>query len=804
MRSRFAIGTVFAVALAFVVVATWWFLLSSGPPDFARLRNDEQFNVLVITLDTVRADRLGAYGFEQVDTPAIDAMARSGILFRGAHAAVPMTLPSHTSIFSGTYPPRHGVRDNIGYSVPDDLTTLAEVFQAAGYRTAAFIGAFVLDSKWGLDQGFDTYYDDFDERTRGISTSSDDVDDPARGIVLMGAVQRPANEVVDAAIEWMDENQAGPFFLWVHLFDPHTPYEAPEPYGTRYSADPYLGEIAFTDSEVGRLLADLERRGEKDRTFVVLAGDHGESLGEHGEKEHGFFVYEEATHVPLIFSVPFDGFRGVERDDVVSTVDIMPTILDMAGLEVPAAVQGESLTALFDPTATAAPRFVYSEALYARLHFGWSELAAIQDGRHKLIMSSDPELYDLLEDPDEADDLATWDTALFDQLESVGEELLDEISRDSIAPELMIADEATLAKLASLGYLGGVSTSGGSSEVLASPREKIGIFDKTHRARKIMLLGEYAEAERLFREVLSEDPGVVAVYRYMGWLYTHQQRFEEAAAVFKQAVPLKPTDAYFYIRLAETQLGLGLAAEAETTMLDALSFVDPDSEVYYTLGNIKRAQDDDAAAIGYFEDSLALNPESSAAHATLATLYLRLGQPRRAWENARSALAIDDGIRGAHFTMAQIHEAGDELPQATAEYLREIANSPADTNARFNLAMIYRDGGQIAALEEQLNRILEVDPAHARGLLALGEIYLGRGTDYARAVEMVTAAVALPLQTQELILGYYILSQLHARLGDRIKSAEYERLGRALAGRGGGRSAERGGGRGAGRVGGSL
>jgi len=282
------------------------------------------------------ARRLGAYGFEQIETPVIDALARDGILLRRAYSTASVTLPSHTSLFSGTYPTHHGVRDNGGYLVPEELTTLAEVFQAGGYQTAAFIGAYVLDSSWGLDQGFDTYYDDFGAllAPRGAPRSpppgpngrrNGQRDGGEQRVISMGDVRRPANEVVDAALEWMDQKGAGPFFLWVHLYDPHAPWEAPEPYRTRYSADPYLAEIAFTDAEVGRLLSGLEERAEKNRTFVVLAGDHGESLGEHGEALHGFFIYEETIHVPLIFSAPFDELRGIERDEVVSLVDIMPT-----------------------------------------------------------------------------------------------------------------------------------------------------------------------------------------------------------------------------------------------------------------------------------------------------------------------------------------------------------------------------------------------------------------------------------------------------------------------------------------------
>jgi tetratricopeptide (TPR) repeat protein len=464
-------------------------------------------------------------------------------------------------------------------------------------------------------------------------------------------------------------------------------------------------------------------------------------------------------------------------------VDIMPTILDMTGLETPVAAQGESLTGLFDPDATAAARFVYSEAFYARLHFGWSELFAVQDQRHKLIMSSDPELYDLLEDPDEADDLARSDTALFDRLEAVAEEMVAEISRNSLATETAIVDEETLSKLASLGYLGGASTSAARADLLASPREKIDVYNKTNRARELMYQADYEGAERLFREVLSDNPGVLDVYRSLGQLYEIERRWAEAEEVYRLAIPLTPQDPYAYILLAQTQLDRGLTAEAETTLLDALDFVEPSADIYCTLGDINRTQADYREAVGYFGNCARLNPASAAAHAGMAAVYLQVGQRDRAEQSARSAVAIDDSIAGAHFILAQIHEAAGRSMPAAYEYIQELRYSPADTNARFNLAVIYRVAGKTAHEERHLIRILEIDPEHPRALLFLGMHYLNRSKRYERAVELVTAAVAKPMENRELALGYLLLADLYERLGDPIRSAEYGRRGRALPGR---------------------
>lgn len=758
MRYRH-LATIAAIAVI-VAVAALYFFWPAEPLDFARLRGHRPFNVVVITLDTTRADRLGAYGFDGVQTPAIDSLAREGLLFRRAYSVTPLTLPSHTSLFSGTYPPYHGVRDNGGFIVPEELTMLAEVFSARGYDTAAFIAAFVLDARWGLDQGFDTYVDDFD-----VS---------GQRFISMGGVQRPANEVVDAALEWLGRERAAPFFLWVHLYDPHAPYEAPEPYKSRYPGRPYLAEIAFTDSQVGRLLEGLEVNGTKEETFVVLAGDHGESLGEHGEVQHGFFIYEAATRVPLILSTPFEQFHGIERSEVVSLVDVMPTVLEMSGVEIPAAVQGQSLVPLFESGGGTPNRFVYSETFYARFHYGWSELTAIQDERYKLIISPDPELYDLAEDPGETTNLVSRERELFERLEALADKLVGEMSENSPGAEFMAVDEETMARLASLGYVGSFSMSADDPPgKLASPRGKIGIYNKSIRARGLMQTEKYEEAELLLGEIVSEDPGVLDAYHTLGQLYTLQERFADAVDIYKQAIPLKPEDAYAYIHLAETQLQLGLVEEAEKTALDSFAFIDPDPYIFYLLGNIRRMQNRYPEAIEYYEQCLALSPESAAAYSGLAGAYFELEDLQAAEDNARTALAINDSLPSMHFTLARIHNERGKPQQAVAEYLREIEISPEDVGTHFNLAMIYRVAGQSVEEERHLTHVLEIDPENPRGLLFMARIYMNRGRNYSRAVEMVMAAVAAPLENQDLALGYFLLADLHARLGDSVKSREY-------------------------------
>ena len=343
-------------------------------------------NLLLITLDTVRADRLGAYGAAGAATPALDGMARAGVRFEQAIAAAPLTLPSHATILTGLPPTRHGLRHNGAGRLADPIDTLAERLRAAGYDTAAFVGAFVLDRRFGLDQGF-ALYDD--EIPRGATAPHLEA-------------ERPASAVVERALGWLAEREGRPFFAWVHLYDPHAPYAPPEPFRSRFPAQPYEGEIAAVDAQVGRLLAEIESRGWSDRTLVAVAGDHGESLGEHGEATHGLLLYEATLRVPLLLRGAGLPAGGVVRAPVGLT-DLGPTLAGLLGRDMAPPQGGRDLSADLRAGREPAPADLYSETEYPR-SFGWAALAALRRGGWKLIAGPRPELYDLSLDPDEARD----------------------------------------------------------------------------------------------------------------------------------------------------------------------------------------------------------------------------------------------------------------------------------------------------------------------------------------------------------------------------------------------------------------
>ncbi|HEX9188283.1 MAG TPA: sulfatase, partial [Vicinamibacteria bacterium] len=399
-------------------------------------------NVVLVTIDTLRADRVGAYGHAGGETPTIDRLALEGVLALDAVVQVPQTRPSHASIFTGRYPYEHGIRDNYSRPLPPGTPTMAAILRQRGWDTGAFIGAYPVSRPSGLDQGFAAYDDPF--------AAGDDTTRQAR-------TERRAKEVVDRALEWLEKPRPGPFFAWVHLFDPHAPYEAPEPFRKRHAASPYDGEVAYADAQLSRIVGWLDARGLRGRTLLVVTSDHGEGLGDHGEEEHMLFVYDSTLRVPLVFSWPGRLPAGARVRGQFRSVDLLATILDLASVPAPP-TSGTSRKAALREGGRIPANESYAESLYAQLHFGFAPLRALRGDGWKLIDVPRPELYRISEDPGEmrnlVDERASVATAMRANLR-----LLDR-GRDS-APDLPPVDEAAAERLAALGYVGGGGASGG-------------------------------------------------------------------------------------------------------------------------------------------------------------------------------------------------------------------------------------------------------------------------------------------------------------------------------------------------------
>lgn len=411
--------------------------------------------VVVITLDTTRADRLSPYGFQDISLPALDKLAREGVVFDRASSPVPLTLPAHTSLFTGLVPPHHGVRDNADKPLNDSIPTLASTLQASGFRTGAFVSSVVLDPDRGLRRGFEVY--------RGVEP-----DHTMTGVAE--GRQRRGDSVMDDAIRWIDQIGDSRFFLWTHLYDAHRPYDPPEPHYTTYRHDLYLGELAFMDAQIGRLMAALEQRQLLDRTVIVVTGDHGESLGEHGERDHGVFVYESVLHVPLIVRAP--AVAPTRVSGVVRLTDVMPTVLDALRVSSPP-VDGVSLLPVAMGRHEDVDLEAYAESQYPE-RLGWSGLRAMRDGRYKFIDAPRPELYDLDDDPYERTNLYDARPALVATLAAKAGAIFQS-SRPGAAQDRAASPDVQ-ARLASLGYVAGpVPVAAGESHRRPDPKDCIGL-----------------------------------------------------------------------------------------------------------------------------------------------------------------------------------------------------------------------------------------------------------------------------------------------------------------------------------------
>ncbi len=728
----------------------------------ARLAPKGPFNVVVVTLDTTRADRLGCYGFTGVETPNLDALCRDGVVFDNATAVVPLTFPSHSSIFTGLLPPHHGVRDNGGFFLDDARTTLAERMRDAGYATGAFIGAWVLESRWGLAQGFQRYDDRFQ-----LSKYK---------IVSLGTVQKPGDEVMDEALAWLEGVKSGRYFAWVHLYDPHAPYEAPEPFATRYARNPYLGEIAYTDKVFGRLMAWLKDNGQLDRTIVVVTGDHGESLGEHGEAAHAFFVYASTTHVPLIVRTPWGlGGRPTAR---VSSVDILPTVLDLVGLPAPPGLDGRSLARLmFDPHARL-DRPAYSETYFPRYHYGWQQLRAMRDERYAYIDAPEPELYDLQADPGETTNVYKRFSARAEPLRLALEGLAR--TAGTQAPERRTLDPETLQHLAALGYVGNV-TDVDPAAVLPDPKAKLPLFQMMNVAKDLAQSDRLADAVERMKRVVAADPDIMDAHLTLGNWLVRLKRPDEAAAAYKQALALKPDDDIALGNLARLYLARGRKEDALAALevFRAALRVNPKNpQSWYQLAALYVDTGRMGEAESAFRDALAANPKMGAAYNGLGVIAFTRGDVAAAEDLVRKGLALEPTVRTAHYNLGRIRETRGDATGAEALYRDELALYPDNGRARFNLAQLLRAHGDRAGYLAELRQGVEQAPDFGASYwyLAREELAAGRLAEAAdlarRGLEAQPVAEAAPL-------GHYVLADVYNRQNRAADArAEVERARR--------------------------
>jgi arylsulfatase A-like enzyme/Flp pilus assembly protein TadD len=629
-------------------------------------------SVLLVTIDTLRADHVSCYGPSPVQTPALDALARRGARFTRAWTPIPLTTPAHATILTGLYPPGHGVRNNGRFGLPGDVTTLAKVLKAVGARTAAFVASFTTASLFGLNQGFDVYDDDLGNDAEGRRR-----------------LQRPGNEVVDRAVAWLAANASGPFFLWVHLYDPHFPYAPPPEYLSRYPNDPYSGDVAFADAELGRLIAALGASGAAPRTIVVALADHGEGLGTHDEDRHGLLLYEEAIRVPLLIVAPGRIEPGRQITTVASTVDVMPTVLHLLGREVPAGVHGRDLL-----VSGAEPRRVYAETLYPHEEFGWSALYAVREGDLKYIEGTTPELYDLASDPQERTDLTSSRRQearrLQDALVTDASRIVNRERLTRVAGLGERSDAETLQGLAALGYVAGGPSSSPASETLPaiggrSPREAMGDERRLRRAEQLVKGESFAEGIGILEQLAVSDADNPQVLLNLAQALAKSGDAAKAEARYRELLRRQPTFYLGYRYFTDFLEARGRAAEARSLWLDLQKRLPGYVEIQVRLARAEIAAAMPGDAVRRLGPYLENHPQDAEAWAQLGRALVLAGKDEDALKAFRYALDAHPTEREAVEGAVAILKTSGRTDEARRLVTELAARAPSDPLLRQTL-----------------------------------------------------------------------------------------------------------------------
>jgi arylsulfatase A-like enzyme/Tfp pilus assembly protein PilF len=651
-------------------------------------------NVLLVTLDTTRADRLGCYGYAPARTRHFDRLAAEGTRFETVVATAPITLPSHASILTGLYPFEHGVRNNGNFYLAPRFETLATRLKARGYRTGAFVSSFILDRRYGLDRGFDAY----DDRMEG----------EYRQVVALQA-ERRGDRTALALGRWIDERAKEPdarFFAWLHLYDPHEPYRPPHPFRDLFPSDPYEGEIAFTDAIVASVLDRLQQAGLLDRTLVVVTGDHGESLGEHGETTHSMFVYEGAIRVPLIFWRPGFVPSGRVVADPVRLVDVAPTILDLLGLPALQAPHARSLVPLLEGRSNGPPPPAYSETLLPKFYMNWAPLRSLRDGRYKLIDAPRPELYDLVTDPGESHNLYGERRPTADALR----EGLGRLAASGDAMSVQTLDREAMEKLAALGYIGaGAEPPATESGSLADPKDFIALFDRLRQANSAVRERRFDEAIPILKAVLTGDPRNAFATLVLGSAYMGKGASREAITQFRRYLELVPTSSYAHQWIAICHLRLG-ERDLALREAEAALALDPrftDARVLKAGVLATRGKYD--AAIRVLREAIATDPAKPMIRLDLAKILAEAGRADEARAQFETALRLEPDSVPALTGLGALLAGQGDLEGAEATLRRALGHDPEAMQARFNLAQALERAKRPGEAAAEYRRLAEDD-----------------------------------------------------------------------------------------------
>ncbi len=678
--------------LAAVAALAWTAWARHGARGLAR---DPGLSVLLVSIDTLRADALGCYGNPRAETPWIDRLAREGVRFTNAHAHNVVTLPSHANLLSGRYPLEHGVHDNTGFRFPEATPTLATLLKARGLRTGAFVSAFPLDARFGLARGFDVY----DDRIGGGEW---------RGSFAMP--ERPGARTVAEAIRWLGPPGGAQAFAFLHLYEPHFPYTPPEPFASRFRDAPYQGEVAAADAALEPLLRPLLEAGRASRTLVILTSDHGEALGDHGEATHGVFAYEATLHVPLVLWAPGLLHPGFVEEPV-RHVDVLPTVLDLLGAETPSGLPGRSLAPLLvDALGDGRPS--YFEALSCSFNRGWAPLRGVQEGSLKYVDLPIPELYDLGADPGETRNLAPSRPGEVERLRARVERL-----REEERPAARVAESReTVERLRALGYVAGAA-----SEAKAhygpedDPKRLIDLDAMLSDMLGRYNAGEVGRAVEIGREVIRRRPDMAIAHLQLAYLERARGDLPAAIAVLKRAVALRPADAEGVSLLGTYLTEAGHAAEAVRLLAPVAAADQPDLDVLTAYGMALATAGHRPEALATFQRARAQHPTNAGVLVNVGTVLLMEGDTAGAWQAFEAALDIDPDASKADNSLGVIAAREGRTAEAIERWKRAAALNPEDYQTLFNLGSVLWRAGRPDEARPYLESYLRVAPPALEG-----------------------------------------------------------------------------------------
>jgi len=643
---------------------------------------EPHYNVLLITLDTVRADHVGVYGGRRGTTPAIDALAARGVRFEKAMSAAPLTLPSHATMLSGLLPPHHGLRNNGAGSFPADRETLATLFSANGYRTAAFIGAFVLDRRFGLQRGFDVYDDEIPR-------------DPAMGDHL--EAERRGDAVAERAAQWLARSDNRAFFAWVHLYDAHFPYRGG-----------YDAEIAFVDAQVRRLIEEIDRLGLRDRTIVVIAGDHGEALGEHGELTHGLLLYEPSLRVPFVVTAP-DILEPRVVTTPVGLVDLAPTLARLAGLALGGKIDGRDLADALRRGKEPPAADLYAETEYPAL-YGWSPLAAMRRGNYKYIASPDPELFNLAADPRETRNILGDQRRVMRALDAQVKAL-----RATAAPPAAGAPDAeTMAKLASLGYIGGAPAR--ASGKRPDPKAMVSFFRRFEEATWATTERRLDEAAATLEDLVRRDPANPVFRASLARVEKQRGGLKRAVELYREAVAYAPDDPHAWYDLASAFGDAGDMKHAAEAAREALRRDSRSADAHNVLGIVELSEGDPRGAMEEFHKAIAIDPRNARAYNNIGNVARAMRRSAEAEEAYRKALAFAPNYADPLNGLGALEIDRDRHREALAYFDRALQIAPHHLEARLNRAVALQLSGDFRGAAVEYQTFLDQssdDPAFA-------------------------------------------------------------------------------------------